>query len=214
MNKLIEGTLAFQNHVFKRYKSLFRRLEAGQNPEALFITCSDSRIDPCLITQTDPGDLFVLRNAGNVVPIGGRVSSEAATIEYAVKQLKVKHIILCGHSSCGAIASIVNPDQDNLPYASDWLSQHAEAVGEFSRSQTCSRDNPELHRAAAILNVKVQLDNLRRYRFIRDKIAAGELELHGWFYDLSTGKIMLVSTAGFTKGDTSSYGEHREAGIA
>ena len=112
MQKLVNGIHEFQEKYFTSHKSLFERLAQGQQPLALFITCSDSRIDPNLLTQTQPGELFIMRNAGNIVPPYGAVlGGEAATIEYALSVLKVNDIIVCGHSHCGAMNGLLHPDQ-------------------------------------------------------------------------------------------------------
>src|SRR4051812_32800007 len=111
MQKLVDGIHHFQQNIFSSHERLFKRLVKGQNPLALFITCSDSRIDPMLLTQADPGELFIMRNAGNIVPPYGAVrGGEAATIEYAVSVLAVKEIIVCGHSHCGAMNALLQPD--------------------------------------------------------------------------------------------------------
>jgi carbonic anhydrase len=192
MHKIMHGNKVFREKLFKKYQQLFQKLNQGQEPEALFITCSDSRIDPTLITQTQPGDLFVLRNAGNIVPLdAGAISSEAATIEFAIQQLGVKYVVICGHSGCGAIAAIMEPNE-KLPYASSWLLRNAAAVSRFASLTANEEDRSAVLNAAAVLNVRVQLANLKRYRFVREKVEAGQLELHGWFYDLTTGAIRLI----------------------
>ncbi len=133
LDKLIEGYKGFLAVAFPGRRNQFHLLAETQSPESLFITCSDSRVVPDLILQTQPGDLFITRNAGNVVPVGGNdVDGCTATIEYAVEVLKVKHAILCGHSDCGALKAALSPkDLESLPKASRWLS-HVE--GAFSSS--------------------------------------------------------------------------------
>ena len=127
IERLMQGIHHFQTEIFDSQRELFERLARGQNPTALFITCSDSRINPNLITQTDPGELFILRNAGNIVPPYGLASGgEAGTIEFAVAALGVRHIIVCGHSHCGAMRSLLRPELiENLPAVRTWLA-HAE----------------------------------------------------------------------------------------
>lgn len=129
MQKLIEGLKKFQTEVFRSKKGLFDRLAHQQHPRALFMTCSDSRIDPCLLTQTEPGELFILRNAGNLVPsYGTTVGSTTATIEYAVGVLEVRNIIVCGHTDCGVVKALLDPEQvGDLPAVKAWLTQ-AEAT--------------------------------------------------------------------------------------
>ena len=158
MQRLIEGLHHFQSQVFGNQRELFERLAKGQAPETLFITCADSRIDPCLLTQSAPGDLFILRNAGNLVPPYGAVrGGEAATIEFAIAGLGVKDIIVCGHSHCGAMKGLLDPPPATaFPALNDWLS-HAEATrrimhekyADRNRVRTAQRRHPgECARAA------------------------------------------------------------------
>ena len=130
MQKIVNGYLRFKESGFEERKDLFEKLSKSQNPEILFITCSDSRIDPSLITQTEPGDLFVIRNAGNIVP-PHTVESDGivAAVEFAVVGLGVKHIVICGHSNCGAMKGALNTsDLTALPKVKDWLNYCSEAV--------------------------------------------------------------------------------------
>ena len=139
LGDLIEGVQEFQNSVFQERRELFERLKAGQNPDALFITCSDSRINPNLMTQTQPGQLFVLRNAGNIIPPYGAVNGgEEATIEYAIFALDIRDIIVCGHAHCGAIKALVSdkPLSDTMPAVARWL-RHAEATRLIMREKVC-----------------------------------------------------------------------------
>lgn len=189
MTRIIQGIQHFQAHIFGSKKTLFRRLGEGQAPHALFITCSDSRIDPNLLTQTDPGEIFILRNAGNLVPPHGVRGGEAATLEFALKQLQVPDVIVCGHSKCGAMQGLLAPDAlRELPEVAAWL--------EYSRAIL-----PGLEQAAATLppaekltlaierNVLLQLEHLKSYPFVADALAAGRLRLHGWVYFLESGQV-------------------------
>src|SRR5262245_47277850 len=144
MQKLIQGIHQFQANQFLSQRELFERLADGQNPDALFITCSDSRINPNLVTQTEPGDLFILRNAGNIVPAyGASNGGEGATIEFAVAGLGIQDIIVCGHSHCGAMASLMEPEKiDDMPAMSAWLS-HAEATRRIVREKYSERTGAE-----------------------------------------------------------------------
>ncbi|WP_433869416.1 carbonic anhydrase [Saccharopolyspora sp. CA-218241] len=159
-------------------------LAAGQKPGALFIGCSDSRVIPSLITGAEPGALFELRTAGNVVPkyAPDSGSSEMGTIEYAVLRLGVPEIIVCGHSHCGAVTALAVAGQglDDLPALCGWL-------GTGSRSGGTVQD-PAV-RAESQAHVREQLDALREYPFVQDRVAAGELRLHGWFYEIDTGRV-------------------------
>ena len=190
MQKLIAGLHQFQAQTFSSQRELFERLAQGQSPEALFITCSDSRINPNLITQTQPGDLFILRNAGNIIPPHGAANGgEGATIEYAVDVLGVKDIIVCGHSHCGAMHGLLQPEAlTDLPAVSAWLS-HAEATRRIIRANYSHLDGQERLTAAIEENVLVQLENLRTQPSVAAKLAKGELHLHGWVYKLETGEV-------------------------
>ncbi|HEX4320349.1 MAG TPA: carbonic anhydrase [Acidobacteriaceae bacterium] len=192
LDRLIEGHKRFHQHVFPSRREQFHLLAESQSPEWLFITCSDSRIVPDLILQTGPGDLFITRNAGNVVPIASRssdVDGITATIEYAVEVLHVKHAILCGHSDCGALkAALHRKGLEKLPKASRWL-QHVE--GAFSHRQPLRPEEGEHAELASIIrgNVVAQLANLRSQPSVASAIAHGALDVHGWYYDILTGHI-------------------------
>jgi carbonic anhydrase len=190
MQKLIEGLHRFQSEVFSTQRELFARLAHGQSPEVLFITCSDSRINPSLITQTDPGDLFVLRNAGNIVPCYGHgTQGEDATIEFASAGLKVKHIVVCGHSGCGAMKGLLEPASlKTLPAMKAWL-RHAEATRELIRGNYQHLHGDALLTATAQENVLVQLENLRAHPAVREKLEQRAITLHGWIYKIATGQV-------------------------
>ncbi len=190
MERLIAGHKRFLAEIFPGKKSQYHLLAESQAPEYLFITCSDSRIVPDLILGTGPGDLFIARNAGNVVPItSGDVDGVTATIEYAVEVLKVKHAILCGHSDCGAMkAEFERKGLENLPKASRWL-RHVEAA--FSHRQPINpSDGPQAELASLIRgNVVAQLLNLRCQPSVSRALLEGRLQVHGWYYDIMTGSI-------------------------
>lgn len=191
MQKLIEGIHQFQNDIFSSKQQLFEGLANGQQPLALFITCSDSRIDPNLLTQTEPGELFVIRNAGNIVPPYGAVEGgEAATIEYAVNVLKVKDIIICGHSQCGAMGGLLQLDQlGELPAVKQWLS-HAEGTAKIIEDnfQHVTDAAPRLT-ATVQQNVLVQLQNLRTHPSVAAALDRNEVTLHGWVYEFEAGQV-------------------------
>jgi carbonic anhydrase len=125
MEKLVEGVKKFQAEVFSAKRALFSRLSESQTPRALFVTCSDSRIDPTLLTQAEPGELFILRNAGNIIPsYGETMGGSTATIEYAVGMLGVKHVIVCGHTDCGVMRALLHPESvEDLPAVKSWMRQ-------------------------------------------------------------------------------------------
>lgn len=191
MQKLVEGIHKFRADIFRSRQELFERLTGGQSPQALFITCSDSRIVPDMIMQADPGDLFVLRNAGNLVPPYGPVPAggEAATIEYAVKALKIKDIIVCGHTRCGAMQALMNPDSlIELPGVRSWLG-HAAATREIIRTNYQDLSPEATWKATVEENVLVQIENLRTHPAVAAGLARGDLKLHGWVYKIETGEV-------------------------
>ncbi len=191
MKKLIEGLRHFQDHVLWERKELFERSVEGQTPHALLITCSDSRVLPETLMQTDPGDLFVARNAGNLVPPPGTPGGEAATVEYAVATLGVTDIIVCGHYRCGAVKALLDADAtpgEDTP-VSLWLAHALETRA------VMDRDHPHLGGEerwdkAVEQNVLVQLGNLARHPGVAAGIAAGTLRLHGWVLRFETGEVV------------------------
>jgi carbonic anhydrase len=191
MQKLVQGLHQFQKEIFSEKQGLFESLKNGQRPLALFIACSDSRINPNLLTQTEPGELFIMRNAGNIVPPYGAVQGgEAATIEYAVSVLKVEDIIVCGHSHCGAIGALLDQDQvKHLPAVRAWLS-HAEATRRIIDENYKHIVEPESRLTASIEeNVLVQLENLRTHPSVAAALVRKALHLHGWVYKFETGEV-------------------------
>jgi carbonic anhydrase len=190
VERLIEGHKKFLADVFPRRRDEFHLLAESQAPEWLFITCSDSRVLPDLILGTGPGDLFITRNAGNVVPVTANdVDGCTATIEYAVEVLKVKHAILCGHSDCGAMkAALDRRGLEKLPKASRWL-QHVEAA--FSHRQPLNpADGPHAELASLIRgNVVAQLLNLKAQPSVSRAVMEGRLAVHGWYYEILSGRI-------------------------
>lgn len=190
MQKLIAGLHQFQAEIFGTQRELFERLAEGQAPEVLFITCSDSRINPNLLTQTEPGELFILRNAGNIVPpYGASQGGEAATIEFAVAGLNVKDIIICGHSHCGAMKGLLEPPPSrDFPALTQWLS-HAELTRRVVRDTYTDRESPDLLNITIQENVLAQMENLRTHPVVASGLARGVLKLHGWVYKIETGDV-------------------------
>jgi carbonic anhydrase len=190
MQRLIQGVHRFQEGSFRTLTSLFEQLSHGQKPETLFITCSDSRIDPNLLTQSKPGELFILRNAGNIVPPHGAANGgEAATIEYAVAALGVKDIIICGHSHCGAMKAVLQPEQAaELPAVSAWLG-HAETTRRIMIENYTHLEGNALLTATVEENVLVQLENLQTLPAVAARLRRGDLHVHGWVYKLETGEV-------------------------
>lgn len=191
MQKLVDGIHKFRKDAFSRDQKLFETLVDGQSPLALFITCSDSRIDPNRLTQTMPGELFIQRTAGAIVPPYDAVAGgEAATIEYAVTALKVKDIIICGHSHCGAMSGLLNPDSlANMPAVRSYL-QHAERTRQIVEENYAHLTDPTQRLMLTIEeNVLVQLKNLKTHPSVAAALSRGELKLHGWVYKFETGEV-------------------------
>ena len=197
MEKLVKGIRQFREGIFSSKQSLFETLAGGQKPLALFITCSDSRIDPNLVTQTEPGELFVIRNAGNIVPTyATSAGGEQATIEYAVAVLGVKDIVICGHSHCGAMGGLLNQSQlENLPAVKSWLC-HAETTHRIVQENYSHLSDAQERLAATVEeNVLVQLENLRTHPSVASALARGDLNLHGWVYKFETGQVFGYNPA-------------------
>ncbi|MBN1240167.1 MAG: carbonic anhydrase [Gammaproteobacteria bacterium] len=189
MEHIVTGFVSFRNKVFPRHRKLFAELANGQSPEVLFITCADSRIDPNLVTQTRPGDLFIVRNAGNIVPPhGGMVGGVTASIEYAVAVLNVGHIVICGHTHCGAMTGALDPGAlEDLPHVRKWLELSLAAVEVVRHAH--GSIGPEQLRAVTEQNVLVQLQHLRTHPVVASRLAAGQLQLHGWMYEIESGDV-------------------------
>src|ERR1700680_1583882 len=196
MQKLIQGIHQFREQHFRPLQGLYEELAKRQNPETLFITCSDSRIDPSLLTRATPGDLFILRNACIIIPPHGAGNGgEAATIEFAVAALRVKDIIICGHSHCGAMKGLLHPEQvASLPAVSSWLS-HAEATRRIVRDNYGDLGGDRLLTATIEENVLVQLENLRTLPAVASRLVQGDLHLHGWVYKIETGEVFAYDLA-------------------
>jgi carbonic anhydrase len=191
MKELFEGVRHFRQNVFHTQQDLFQQLAEKQEPETLFITCSDSRVNPNLITHTAPGDLFVIRNAGNIVPAYGvTTGGEEATIEFALEALGVKHIVICGHSGCGAMKGLLHPEAlSNMPSVSRWL-RHAEATRRIVMAKYPNVQEDALLRVLTEENVLTQIENLQTHPSVAVAMAKEALSLHAWVYDIRTGAIL------------------------
>lgn len=196
MPRFAAGVVRFQNEVYPAKRDLFERLSTGQSPEALFITCSDSRIETAMLTQTEPGDLFICRNAGNIVPPHTReTGGMTASIEFAVAVLKVPHIVICGHTECGAMKGAMAMESvAGLPHVTQWLGYTKAAVDIVDEIGTGLSGT---ERMAMLLeqNVLLQLQHLRTHPSVAAKVAAGKLSLHGWVYDIRTGVVTAFDEA-------------------
>ncbi|MFO0775202.1 MAG: carbonic anhydrase [Nitrospiraceae bacterium] len=190
MKRLLEGYRRFHREVYGNKRALFAGLARRQTPRALFITCSDSRIDPCLLTQTEPGELFILRNAGNLVPsYATSIGSTTATIEYAVGVLGVKTIIVCGHTDCGVMKALLHPKRaEDLPAVTTWLAQ-AEATRRVVRENYGHLKGKALLAATTRENVRIQIEHLQTHPTVAAKLRKGSLAIHGWVYSIGSGEI-------------------------
>jgi carbonic anhydrase len=192
MEKILDGLYRFRKEVYPSQRDHFESLANRQNPEVLFITCSDSRIVPNLITQTEPGDLFIIRNAGNIVPPYGEMQGGvSATIEYAILALGVKNIVICGHSDCGAMKGILHPEKlGDMPTVAAWL-KHGDAARRVVNDAYPDLTDEEKLPAITRENVAAQLRNLMTHPSVASRMARGELTLHGWLYDIRTGDVQI-----------------------
>jgi carbonic anhydrase len=192
VQKLAAGIHKFQADYFASNRRLFEQLsEKGQRPETLFITCSDSRIDPALITSTRPGELFIVRNVGNIVPSRDRgvLGGVSAAIEYAVEVLAVQHVIVCGHTQCGAIEAILHPDRvAHLPFVARWLAESAR-IPPLIEERYGDIEGDARVTAAVQENVLVQLENLRTFDFVARRLDSGALKMSGWVFKIATGEV-------------------------
>ncbi|WP_411819946.1 carbonic anhydrase [Hyphococcus formosus] len=190
MPQFAAGVVKFQTDVYPNKKDLFEELSKGQSPEALFITCSDSRIETAMITQTEPGELFICRNAGNIVPphtnfTGGMTAS----IEFATAVLRVPHIVVCGHTECGAMKGAMNPDSvESLPHVKEWLG-YSKAAVDIVKEIAGDASPEEQMRLLLERNVVLQLQHLKTHPTVAARLAKGDLQLHGWLYDIKSGGV-------------------------
>jgi carbonic anhydrase len=189
MQDIIDGFLKFQRNAFPERASLFKDLANQQSPRALFISCSDSRLVPELVTQREPGDLFVIRNAGNIVPsYGPEPGGVSASVEYAVAALQVSDIVICGHSDCGAMTAIATCKcLDHMPAVAGWL-RYADSGRVVNEARQHS--SPQAKVASMVReNVIAQLANIQTHPSVRLALKEQRVALHGWVYDIESGCI-------------------------
>lgn len=201
MRKLIEGIIEFRRHVYPAYRTTFARLAGTQDPDCLFVGCSDSRVVPNLFASTDPGDLFVVRNLGNLVPPHGHERgpgsspSVGAALEFALHALDVADVVVCGHSNCGAMRGLLSGDlPPGAESLSAWLQHGRPALERLSRLPdgeggiALDASLPE-HDRLSQLNVLEQVRHVASYPFVGERVAAGALRLHGWWFDIGTAEV-------------------------
>ena len=197
MRKVLEGLSLFRRAVYPRHRDLFERLAKNQQPEALFIACSDSRVVPNLIVQAEPGDLFIVRNAGNIVPpagtsYGGTISS----VEYAIVALGIRDVILCGHSNCGAMQGVLHPERlGEMPAVRQWVS-YAELARRAAVEAHPGADDETLLEHVVDYNVIAQVRNILTFPFVRPLVEKNELEVYGWVYDIASGNVKGLDATG------------------
>ena len=197
--ELKAGIRRFRTEVYpKNEETYIKAVSEPQTPHALFITCADSRIDPELITQSGPGDLFVTRNVGNLVPAYGEMlGGVSAVIEYAVSALKVQHVVVCGHSDCGAMKGLLNPASlEKMPTVKSWL-KNAHAALSVADSLAEPNEKPStLMRRLTEENVLLQLQHLRTHPSVAGAMAREELTISGWVYDIGKGEVRISEDGG------------------
>lgn len=195
MKKLLKGLHHFQSEIASVNQDFFEELAKGQSPEAIFITCSDSRVVPSLFLTSAPGQLFSIRNAGNIVPPFGTGSGEEASIEFGVNVLGIKDIIVCGHSHCGAMKGLLKPETlTELPVVAQWL-RHAEETKRILDDNYREQDFETVLNIAIQENVLVQIEHLKTLPCVKNKLEKGELELHAWTYKIETGEVFVYDAA-------------------
>lgn len=194
MKAICDGVERFRSEVFPGCRSHFEELGKGQSPRALLVTCSDSRIDPAMITQTQPGEIFVIRNAGNMVPPQtAGPGGESATIEYGIEALKIPNIIVCGHTHCGAMGAVRDPASASaLPTVSAWIEHAGDCLDRVDQIQ--GFDDALTQVVAA--NVMSQLEHLRTLPSVAGALERGDVTLHGWVYDFEGGTIYVGDAEG------------------
>lgn len=195
MRKMLEGLRFYQSNVFDRRYRLFSQLVQQQKPGALFITCSDSRIDPELLTGSDPGDIFVIRNAGAIVPrFGACDGAVGAEVELGVNALGIRHIVVCGHTRCAAVRGILFPESvESMPTLASWLKNSRSDLSEEELAATDRSVTAPL--SAVERHVATQLENLKTHPYVAAAMQEGRLEIHGWIYHLENGAVTAYEAA-------------------
>jgi carbonic anhydrase len=199
MQKLIQGVHDFQSQEFCSYSGLFQRLASeGQNPHTLFITCADSRVQAELITCSKPGDLFVVKNVGNIVPPASTSgpNSTAAAVEFAIESLGVTDIVLCGHTQCGAMSALVSgiPHAEHQPHLAEWLEQSQKVREAVARNYPEVTNLSQLETLMAEENVLFGLENLKTYGAVQQALEKDKVRLHGWMFQIRDAKLFAYNS--------------------
>jgi carbonic anhydrase len=188
---LARGVRYFRHHTFPENRELYESLAEKQRPHTLFLTCGDSRIDPGAMTNTDPGQIFVERTPGNIVPVysEGAAVGVSASIEYSILVLGVRNVVVCGHSACGAMKALLDPEElDHAPATARWLRYAKPAVGILDAQYPDLEGSERLERLCK-LNVLSQMSNLHTHPVVESRLQEDRLELHGWYYEIHTGRV-------------------------
>ncbi|MDQ2834898.1 MAG: carbonic anhydrase [Acidobacteriota bacterium] len=194
LEELKTGIRRFRTEIYPQHEATYLKAASeAQRPHALIVTCADSRIDPELITQSGLGDVFVTRNIGNLVPpYGEMLGGVSAVIEYAVSALKVRHVVVCGHTDCGAMKGLLAPESlESMPTVKNWL-KNAHAALSVARSLAPHDEPPaDLIRRLTEENVLLQIQHLRTHPSVAGAMARKELTLSGWVYDIGKGQVRI-----------------------
>ena len=199
INKLIFGFTSFRERYFSERKDLYRRLvREGQKPKIAMIACADSRVDPAIVLQADPGDIFAIRNVANLVPPFEEAGDDkisyhgtSAALEFAVEQLGVEHVVVFGHAHCSGVKAMVNGRQGS-PVAGRFVPAWTSIVDKaytMAKAKNPTAEGDELDRCCERQAVLVSLENLMTFPFIRERVEAGSLEIHGWYLDIAEGEL-------------------------
>ena len=188
--RIVEGVRKFQGEVYPAQREMFEKLKGRQQPIVMFITCADSRVVPNLFTQTGPGDIFIERNPGNLVPrYSDFVGGVSAGVEYAMLVLKVPLLVICGHTDCGVMKSLVHADQANgLPAMQEWM-RHASDAGHRVMRDHVDAPEQEKLRLITQYNVLAQIEHLKSHPSVHTRLMSREVEIRGWVYDIGDGSI-------------------------
>jgi carbonic anhydrase len=200
MKKLLRGIVDFRQNVLPQYRDKFAALASGQSPDALMVACSDSRVVPNLFASTDPGDLFVVRNVGNLVPCCDHShdpldhGSEGAAIEFALRSLKVRNVIICGHSRCGAMEAVFDKTPNLPQHLNAWLRHAQDAFSRLENQGPLEKDQLSPVDQLSQLNVLQQIEHLKTYQVVQERLSKGNLSLHAWWFDIATGDVYAYDT--------------------
>lgn len=195
MKNLVHGIIHFQKTKRPGYQELFAKLALKQTPNTLFIACSDSRVAANVFASTEPGDMFVIRNVGNMIPMCGlnglscADESEGAAIEFALNKLNVEHIIICGHSECGAMDALMNGrEKIKSPNLKEWLRHGEDSLLALESNSNFAKGLPQ-HNRLSQLNVLQQIQHIQTYPIVQERIKSGKLRVHGWWFELAQAKV-------------------------